>query len=153
MLTKKSKYAMKALIYLGQSHDRGPALISELADSEAIPKKFLENILLELKHHGIVHSRKGKGGGYQLAKSPEQVSIGKVVRIIDGPLALIPCVSQTAYAKCEECKDETTCAIRMVMQEVRDATANILDQTTLADMIRRERAATKAAAGSAAALV
>jgi Rrf2 family protein len=148
MLTKKSKYAMKALIYLGKCHDRGPVLISELADSEAIPKKFLENILLELKHHGIVHSRKGKGGGYQLAKSPEQVSIGRVVRILDGPLALTPCVSQTAYAKCEECKDETTCSIRMVMQEVRDATANILDQTMLADMIRREQGAPRAGAVS-----
>lgn len=153
MLTKKSKYAMKALIYLGAHRDRGPVLISELAESEVIPKKFLENILLELKHHGVVHSRKGKGGGYQLAKTPDQVSIGRIVRIIDGPLALTPCVSQTAYAKCEECKDETTCSIRMVMQQVRDATASILDETTLADMIGREQGAASAANAIAAAHV
>ena len=144
MLTKKSKYALKALIRLGEQRERGPILISELADCEAIPKKFLEIILLELKHHGVLASRKGKGGGYYLSRPPEQVSIGRVIRIIDGPLALIPCVSQTAYARCDECRDEKTCSIRMVMQEVRDATSNILDQTTLADMIRREQRARSA---------
>lgn len=148
MLTKKSKYALKALIRLGEERGRGPILISELATCDDIPKKFLEIILLELKHHGIVASKKGKGGGYQLSKPPEQITIARVVRLIDGPLALTPCVSQIAYAKCDECKDEKTCAIRMVMQEVRDATANILDQTTLADMIRRERRASRAATES-----
>jgi len=142
MLSKKSKYALKALIRLGENK-RGPMLISDLAVQEAIPKKFLEIILLELKHHGVLQSKKGKGGGYSLSKSPNDISIGGVVRCIDGPLALIPCVSRTAYVKCEECKDENTCGIRMVMQEVRDATANILDRTTLADMIRREHRAAR----------
>ncbi len=139
MLSKKSKYALKALVLLGSECNRGPILISEVAEREGIPKKFLELILLELKHHGIVHSKKGRGGGYYLGKVPRTISVGTVVRIIDGPLALIPCVSRTAYAKCEECNDEKTCGIRMVMQEVRDATASILDTTTLADMIRFER--------------
>ena len=107
-------------------------LISELADHQRLPKKFLEAILLELKRHGLLHSKKGKGGGYFLSRSPSQVTLGQIIRILDGPLALIPCVSQTAYRKCEECIDEETCGIRFAMKEVRDATARILDNTTLA---------------------
>ncbi len=137
MLSKKSKYALIALIRLGDEYQRGPMLISDLAAEEGIPKKFLELILLELKHHGILASKKGKGGGYSLGKPPEEISLGHVVRTLDGPLAPIACVSQTAYQRCDECPDERTCGIRMVMQEVRDATSNILDSTTLADMKHR----------------
>jgi Rrf2 family protein len=132
VLTRKSKYAVKALLVLAEHPARGPMLISELADRQRLPKKFLEAILLELKRHGLLHSKKGKGGGYFLSRNPAQVTLGQIIRILDGPLALIPCVSQTAYRKCEECIDEETCGIRFAMKEVRDATARILDNTSLA---------------------
>jgi Rrf2 family protein len=132
MLSRKSKYGLKAVLLLAREHDRGPVLISELADRERIPKKFLELILLDLKRHGILQSRKGPGGGYQLVRSPEQVSVGQVIRILEGPLALVPCVSQVAYRPCEECVSERDCAVRLLFKEVRDETARILDGTTLA---------------------
>jgi len=104
-----------------------------------MPRKFLELILLELKNHGLLQSKKGKGGGYFLAKPPNAITVGQIVRIVDGPIAPLPCVSRTAYMKCEECADERTCPIRLVMKDVREATANILDSSTLADMISRVR--------------
>lgn len=132
MLSKKSKYGLKALLLLAREHHRGPVLISELADRERIPKKFLELILLDLKHHGILQSRKGPGGGYQLGRPPDRISLGEVIRILEGPLALLPCVSQMAYMPCEECVSERDCAVRRVFKTVRDETARILDGTTLA---------------------
>jgi Rrf2 family protein len=132
MLTRKAKYGLKATIALAKERGRGPVLIGELAEQEAIPKKFLENILLTLKHRGLVHSRKGPHGGYQLGRAPEQISVGDVIRALDGPLALVSCVSQTAYAPCEECVTERDCAVRRLFQQVRDETARILDGTTLA---------------------
>jgi Rrf2 family protein len=137
MLSKKSKYALKALMVLSKEYGQGPVLISDIAQREEIPRKFLELILLELKNHGILQSRKGKGGGYFLGRPPHQISLGHVIRMLDGPIAPLPCVSRTAYMRCRECRDERTCAIRMVMKEVRDATAKILDSTTLADMLKR----------------
>ena len=131
MLTKKSKYGLKAALYLAEQAGRGPVLVSELAEQQRIPKKFLEAILLELKRSGLLHSKKGKGGGYFLSRKPNEITIGQVIRVLDGPLALIPCVSQTAYARCEECIDEAGCAVRVAMKQVRDATAAILDSTTL----------------------
>ena len=107
-------------------------MISELARRDAIPQKFLEAILLELKHHGVVESRKGKGGGYFLRRKPAEITFGEVIRVLDGPLAAVPCVSQMAYMKCVECVDEATCGVRLAMKQVRDATAEILDHTTLA---------------------
>jgi Rrf2 family protein len=136
MLSKKAKYALQALIQLAREYERSPVLIAELAQRERIPKKFLELILLDLKKHGILQSKKGKGGGYFLGKPPEAIAMGQVIRILDGPLAPLPCVSQTAYMKCQECHDEKTCSIRMVMQQVRDSTAGILDGTSLADLIQ-----------------
>src|SRR5215468_1992801 len=134
MLTRKGKYGLKAMIALAKehAHGAGPILIGDLAEQEAIPKKFLENILLALKHRGLVHSRKGPHGGYQLAREPETISVGEIVRTLDGPLALVSCVSQTAYAPCEECVTEKDCTVRRVFQQVRDETARILDGTTLA---------------------
>ena len=123
---------MKALLVLAEHPGRGPMLISELALRHHLPKKFLEAILLELKRHGLLHSKKGKGGGYYLSRDPSQVTLGQIIRVLDGPLALIPCVSQTAYRKCEECVDEKACGIRLAMKAVRDATAEILDNTSLA---------------------
>jgi Rrf2 family protein len=107
------------------------------AQRDAIPKKFLEAILLELKRHGVVQSKKGKGGGYFLRRMPTEITFGEVIRVLEGPLALVPCVSQMAYMKCAECIDERTCGVRLAMKEVRDATAEILDNTTLADVNRR----------------
>jgi Rrf2 family protein len=152
VLTKKSKYGLKAVLMLAEETGRGPVLVSELADREGLPKKFLEAILLELKRHGLLQSKKGKGGGYFLSRKPTDITLGQVIRVLDGPLALIPCVSQTAYMKCEECIDEQTCGIRLAMKEVRDATAQILDNTTLAALnaqvapLRRRKRSTRSSA-------
>jgi Rrf2 family protein len=143
MISKKTKYALKALIYLAREYDRGPILISDLAREERIPKKFLELILLTLKNNGVLQSRKGKGGGYYLGKPPREISMGNAIRMMEGPLAPVPCVSETAYARCQECADERTCGIRQVMKDVRDAMAGILDGTSLADLLEREEKAAK----------
>ena len=137
MLAQKSKYALRALLVLAKEYGQGPVLISDIAHREALPHKFLELILLELRNHGILGSKRGKGGGYFLARRPELVHLGEVLRVLEGPLAPIPCVSKTAYVRCAECRDERTCGIRMVMKDVRDATARILDQTSLADILKR----------------
>ncbi len=132
MLTRRSKYGLKALLLLAREYDRGPILASELAEREMIPAKFLQGILLDLKRRGLVGSRRGVGGGYRLARDPATIDFGEIVRILEGPLALTPCVSQTAYHRCEECADERRCGIRLVMKQVRDQTARILEGATLA---------------------
>jgi Rrf2 family protein len=137
MLCNKTKYALKALQVLAKEYGQGPVLISEIARRENIPPKFLELILLDLKNQGILQSKKGKGGGYFLARSPQSVTVGQIVRVMEGPLALLPCVSRTSYMRCRECRDERTCGIRIVLKDVRDATAKILDSTTLADVLKR----------------
>ena|SRR5690242_15341448 len=137
MLTQKSKYGLRALLVLAKEYGQGPVLISDIAHRETLPQKFLELILLELRNHGILGSKKGKGGGYFLSRRPELVHLGEVLRVLEGPLALIPCVSKTAYKKCAECRDERTCGIRIVMKDVRDLTARILDSTSLADILKR----------------
>ncbi|MFL5730456.1 MAG: RrF2 family transcriptional regulator [Cytophagaceae bacterium] len=137
MLTKKSKYALKALLYLAKNEEQ-LVQISELSTKENIPQKFLENILLELRNHGILYSKRGKDGGYKLGKTPEEITFGQIIRILDGPLAPIGCVSQIAYQKCDECIDEKTCNIRRVMKKVRDQTAEILDGTTLKDALNQD---------------
>ena len=136
-LSKKTKYGLRALLALAKRRNQELMLIADLAEQEGIPKKFLELILLELKNTGILQSKKGKGGGYLLRKKPEAISLGDVIRALDGPLAALPCVSQMAHRPCDECGDEKTCGLRAVMQEVRDATATILDGTTIADVVRR----------------
>jgi len=133
----KAKYGLRALAALAKEHGNGPILISDIASTESIPHKFLELILLDLKRKGILQSKRGKGGGYALSRPPSRISVGEVIRALDGPLALLPCVSQTAYQRCDECVDEVTCGIRHVMKEVRDATATILDGTTLEDLLTR----------------
>lgn len=119
---------------LAKEYGNGPLLIGDIARREGIPTKFLELILLELKKSGFVQSKKGKGGGYYLNRLPETISVGALIRALDGPLALLPCVSQMAYERCAECPDEETCGIRMVFKEVRDSTVSILEGKTLADM-------------------
>jgi Rrf2 family protein len=136
-MNSKTKYGLHALIYLGKQYQKGPVLIADLAREEKIPKKFLEIILLDLKNEGILESKKGRGGGYQLARPPKDIMIGQIMRILDGPLAPVPCVSQTAYQRCKECKDERCCEIRLVMKDVREAIANILDKTSLEDMVMK----------------
>ena len=134
MLSKKAKYGLKAMAILAKEYGNGPLLIGEIAKRERIPSKFLELILLELKKKGFLQSKKGKGGGYYLSKLPETISVGALIRALDGPLALLPCVSQMAYERCAECPDEETCGIRIVFKEVRESTVNILERTTLAQM-------------------
>src|SRR5215510_14734325 len=134
MLSKKAKYGLKAMSILAKEYSNGPLLIGEIAKRERIPPKFLELILLELKKKGFLQSKKGKGGGYYLNKLPETISVGALIRALDGPLALLPCVSQMAYERCAECPDEETCGIRVVFKKVRDSTAAILEGATLAEM-------------------
>ncbi len=137
MLSRKSKYGLKALLVLAREAGHGPVLISELASREAIPKKFLEAILLELKRHGVVQSQKGKGGGYFLRRAAGRHHLRRGDSRAGRAAGAVPCVSQTAYTKCAECVDEQTCGVRLAMKEVRDATARILDHTTLADVNAR----------------
>jgi Rrf2 family protein len=141
MLSHKTKYALKALFVMSQDHGHGPLLISEIAERGSIPKRFLELILLELKNQGVLRSKKGKGGGYVLSRPPEEISVGHVIRMLEGPLAPLPCASKTAYERCEDCPDEKTCGVRLLMKQVRDQTAAILDSATLADMLKLSRAA------------
>ncbi len=135
MLSQKCKYALQALLVLGREPSDDLLLVSDIAERENLPKKFLEAILLELNRNGLVRSRRGRGGGYALAKPADAITFGQVVRIMDGPLAPLSCVSVNYYRKCDDCKDEETCAIRKVMRRVRDAIANELDGTTLADAL------------------
>jgi Rrf2 family protein len=141
MLSKKAKYGLKAALFLAREAGRGPILVAELSDRERIPRKFLEAILLALKHRGIVQSRKGRGGGYFLGRGPAAITLGEIVRVFDGPLAAVPCVSHTAYIRCVECVDERGVCGALAMKEVRDATARILDGTTLAAANTRARSA------------
>jgi Rrf2 family protein len=135
MLSNKAKYALKALRFLATEQGKGPILISNIAKHEEIPRKFLEQILLELRKEGVLYSKIGKGGGYILLKNPKEITLFKVIRIIDGPLAPTPCASVTAYHACNECKDVETCEIRVIMREVRDATVKILENKTVADLV------------------
>lgn len=149
-LSKKTQYSLRALYALTRRYGRGPTLIQELSESEAIPKKFLEQILLTLKGFGLVHSKKGKGGGYALAQPPRSIMLGPVVRMMEGPLAPLPCASETRYRKCDECPDAETCATRIVMKEVRDAVAKVLDNTSLEEAVRRADEATQKKTGAVA---
>src|ERR671915_229786 len=137
MLSNKAKYAIKALLGLADEQGGEPMRIADLARMEQIPPKFLEFILLGLKNNGILQSRKGKGGGYSLARDPADIYLGQIVRMFDGPLAPVPCASQTAYVRCADCRNEAVCGVRLAMKEVRDATAKILDGTSLASLRSR----------------
>jgi len=138
MLSKKSKYAIKALIVLGKNYGKEPMQILKIAEEENIPKKFLEQILLEMRNAGILYSKKGAGGGYSLNKDPEDIRLSQVIRLTDGPIALLPCVSLNFYRRCDECKTEETCGIRDTFVDVRNAMLQILNDTSIADIIKRE---------------
>jgi Rrf2 family protein len=138
MLSKKAQYSILALVRLAKDYNHGPVLISAISETERIPKKFLETILLDLKQFGILASKKGKGGGYYLIKKPEEINLADVIRYIDGAIALIPCVTYKYYQPCEHCKDEATCGIRSVIKEVRDETVKFLKSFSIADILMRE---------------
>ena len=134
MLSKKSQYAFNALVYLATKSKEGPVLISEISKKKKIPLKFLENILLELKKAGMLDSKKGKGGGYFLKKDPSKIKVANVIRLLNGPIAMLPCVSLYFYERCKNC-DEKNCGLHDMMIEVRDATLNILENRTLNDLL------------------
>lgn len=136
MLSKKTKYALHALTYLGKHREEGTVLIHAIAEEYSISHKFLENILLELKKAGLLGSKKGKGGGYYLIKEPQDIPLSKVIRLLDGPIALLPCVSLNYYEPCAECKSEVECGINKVMIQVRDETLKILENKTLQDILK-----------------
>lgn len=139
ILSKKTKYALVALTRLARDYGKGPILIRDIAESERIPQRFLENILLELRKLGILGSKLGKEGGYFLLKKPGEVSLSEIVRHFEGTIALIYCVSEKAYQPCEFCKDEAACQIRKVFKEVRDTTFDILKRTSLESLIKEDK--------------
>ncbi len=135
MLTAKGKYGLKALVHLSSLAAGETKQAIDIAEANNIPKKFLDAILGELRNAGVVHSKKGPGGGYMLARPPGDIKLGFVIRTLDGPLAPIACASRTAYQPCEDCEDVNSCAVRLAMVKVRDAMSDILDRLTLADML------------------
>lgn len=138
MLSKKAEYSLYALVNLARNFNGGPKLISKISQEEMIPKKFLENILYELKKVGIVNSKKGKGGGYYLFKKPDDVMLVDVIRHFDGAIALLPCVSDKYYRKCGHNKEENICGIRSILRKVRDDTVKTLEQTSLQEILNIE---------------
>ena len=134
MLSKKTKYGIKALTFLARCEESNPVQISEISKKENISHKFLESILLTLKKAGVLGSKKGKGGGYYLRKLPTEIQMTEVIRVLEGPIAMIPCVSLNFYEKCDDCPDETLCSVHKLMIEVRDNTLDVLRNTTLADL-------------------
>lgn len=146
MLSKKSKYAIKALLALARGYEENtPQRIAEISEKEKIPRKFLEAILLELRNQGFVASKMGANGGYYLARHPEEIMLSTIIRVTGGPIALLPCVSLNFYEPCEECHDEETCGLRDVVKEVREASIRILSKTSLADTLAREKSLEKKA--------
>ncbi|SHJ45906.1 RrF2 family transcriptional regulator [Pseudozobellia thermophila] len=135
MLSKKTKYGLKALTYLASQKEKAPVQISEIAKCENISQKFLESILLSLRKSGFLGSKKGKGGGYYLIKDPKDILMTDVMRILEGPIAMVPCVSLNFYEKCTDCPDESTCSVNKLMLKVRDANLEVYRNNTLADLL------------------
>jgi Rrf2 family protein len=144
VLTKKGKYGLKAMVYLAQFPLGRSVPVLDIASAEKIPKKFLDAILCELRNSGFVNSRMGKGGGYTLAREPREISVGDIIRAIDGPLAPIACASVTRYQPCDDCRDEALCAVRRVMQDAQRALSQVLDNCSLAEMRQMSTDATAA---------
>jgi Rrf2 family protein len=135
MISQKAKYALRALVALARADSEKALLIADIAEAYDIPKKFLEQILLDLKRHGLVRSKRGRSGGYMLLKKPKDITFGRVLRIVDGPIAPLPCLSKIAYRRCDDCKSESACEIRQVFAVVADSTRHILDGATFAEAI------------------
>ncbi len=134
MLSKKTKYGIKALTYLAKQKDKTPVQIATISESENISLKFLESILLTLRKTGFLGSKKGKGGGYYLLKEPHEIKMTSVMRVLEGPIAMVPCVSLNFYEKCDDCPDENACAVHNLMAQVRDSSLEVFRNTTLADL-------------------
>jgi len=141
MISQKTRYALRALLHLVECGKGAPVQLGSIAEAQQVPRKYLELIMLELKRAGFVSSVRGPSGGYRLAREPEAISFGEVIRTLEGPIALVPCASVNFYAKCGDCHDEATCAIRRVMLVVRDQSAQILDNWSLAQAAGFEEAA------------
>lgn len=141
MLSQKARYALRAMLTLAEAPADTTVMTGALAVSATVPRKFLEQILLDLKRSGLVRSTRGRTGGYQLARPAGEIHFAEIVRAIDGPLALAPCASRNAFRRCEDCKDVAACAIRHALLDVRDATANILEKRTLLAALKEEDAA------------
>lgn len=135
MLSRKTKYGLKALTYIAKQPEKTTVLIQQIADAENISKKFLESILLSMRKAGFLGSKKGKGGGYYLIKEPSEIKMAAVIRTLEGPIALLPCVSLNFYEKCGDCPTEDDCSLHMLMVEVRDQTLSVLEYKTLQDLI------------------
>ncbi|MEM6541169.1 MAG: Rrf2 family transcriptional regulator [Bacteroidota bacterium] len=138
MLSKKTKYGIKALTYLAGMRDREPVQIAEIAKNQNISQKFLESILLTLRRNGFLGSKKGKGGGYYLIKEPHEIPMTAIMRILEGPIAMVPCVSLNFYEKCDDCPDENLCPVHNLMLNVRDSALEIYRNTNVADLLRKE---------------
>ena len=136
MLSKRTKYGLKAIVYIARQEKQGPVQISTISASENISHKFLESILLTLKKAGFLGSKKGKGGGYYLLKEASSIIMTDLIRILEGPIAMLPCVSLNFYEKCDDCPDEGTCSIHKLMLEVRDSTLRVLKNKTLEDLVK-----------------
>jgi len=139
MLSKKTKYAIHALTYLAKKDPSQPTLIVDISKEANIPRKFLETILLDLKKNGILGSKMGKGGGYFIRKKPSEIQLSTIIRLFNGPIALLPCASKNYYEPCDDCEDEASCGLRFVMEEVRDETLNILEKKTIQDIINKDK--------------
>ena len=136
MLSKKTKYGLKALTFIARSGSDVPVQVGEIAKGEQIPQKFLESILLTLRKSGILGSKKGKHGGYYLRKDPSEVLMTEVMRVLEGPIAMVPCVSLNFYEKCDDCPDEHLCSVNKLMIRVRDSTLEVFKNTTLKEFVR-----------------
>jgi Rrf2 family protein len=140
MLSQKAKYALRALLMLAEQSQTDMVMIADIAERENVPRKFLEAILVDLRKRGLLDSRRGKYGGYRLAKPADAISFGEIIRIVDGPLAPLPCASKTGFRPCDDCTDVNSCSVRWLMLQVRDATADILDNCSLADALKHRQA-------------
>lgn len=137
----KTRYALKALAILADTAPGQPVLVGEIAERETIPLKFLQAILRELRQHGILAAQRGRGGGYSMRLAPQEVTLADVIRALEGPLAPVPCLSRTAYRRCDDCKSEKECGVRLVLRDLYEATASVLETTTVSDLVRRTRQA------------
>jgi Rrf2 family protein len=138
MLTHRAKYGLKALLYLAREAGKGPQQAAAIAEAEAIPPKFLEAILIQLRHKGLIRSKVGKGGGHELARDPADIDLLSIVRAIDGPVAPLPCLSHTAYQRCDDCRSEATCGVRKLLAKAHELQVKQLSKSTLADAFADE---------------
>ena len=138
MLSKRTKYGISSLVYLAKHYNEGPILISDISKNQKLPKKFLEAILLDMKNHGILGSKKGRKGGYFLARPPHEINIAEIIRLLNGAIGLLPCTTFQFYERCGDCKDEQTCGIRDLFIDVRNSSVQILKENSLESVLERE---------------